>query len=213
MKKIVFVCLFLMGGFLFTGVFENSPSFLTPDDALFDPDGCRRGEAGAWTGACACYLEFDVSGKYCDQPAVGQCETNADCPEFSYCNRDKKAVGRCFLQDYFSPFELNGRRIVFSRSLMNFDSVRNFCASLGNNWRPAGRQDLGCASHGLGCVENEILTMLQNKQGVRGFVWLDRLETGSNAFYVDLNDGNVYTMAQSTAVIAQGMCVSKESEK
>lgn len=184
------------------------------DESSFDPDGCIHGESGSWTGGCGCYQRFDVSGKYCDSPAQGECFGNRDCHVGFYCNQDKvndkgDVQGRCFEKDFYAFFENDGKRFILGRSLMNFESVRFFCTSFGKGWRPAVRYDLGCAGNGLGCVAGEILRLFQKKQGIRGFVWLDEAE-GRSAFYMDINDGNVYYMPRDISSVAQGLCVREK---
>lgn len=211
MKSIRIKFIYIIVCFLsFSGV--ASPVIQT-DDSSFDVDGCFYGESGSWTGACSCYPFYNKSGAYCNEEERGTCSSVNGCDTGFYCNVDlntsscvkKPKEGRCFRTIAYSEIK-NQKRFIISRSLMNWESAVLFCKALGPGWRLATRIDLDCQDNGPGCIENKYLSDFQKKAGIRGFLWLDKAK-GCHAYYMDLNDGNIYNMNKNLATINQALCL------
>ncbi len=208
---------------LYSMIFQKKlPPFVgTVDDTPFDWDGCLRGESGSWSGACFCYPDEGWGGAYCDEVSDQNCQQDENCPETFYCNRDLKAsacsenqnAGRCFKVEHYSPVLANDHFFIISRALMSWWSVPSFCHALGMGWRPVLRSDLNCPDHRAGCVADPFLKSFQLRMGIRGFLWLEQTEDPCQAYYVDLNDGNIYHTRRSASNNAQAVCVYDPASK
>ncbi len=227
-NKISVTCMLILSGFIGIGLHlittqinKSNPVYTIIDDAPFDCDDCVNGEGGAWTNACICWRDqLNLSGKNCDEAAQSFCKTNTDCPTNTYCNIDKNAKpcepntqnGACFKTVSYEPLSVGGRQFIISRALMNHFSAKNFCASLGQDWRFASRGDLQCDGMGIGCVNTDYIAAFQSKMGIRGFLWLDDGAQNCQAFYMDINDGAIYNTRMNAVNTAQALCVRTVQE-
>ncbi len=224
-KMLLFSGVLGIGFYLLTMVFitpeekTQTFSFATTDDTPFDCDDCVNGACGAWTNGCVCWRDqLNWSGKSCDEPPLGLCAQNADCPAETYCNIDKNAQscmpdttqGACFARTHYAPFEVRKKIFVIARPMMNYFSAQNFCAALGAGWTTVSRQDLECDGIGVGCIPLDYIRAFQKKTGVRGFLWLKDTTSNCQAMYVDVNDGAVYITQMNAVSTGQALCIYKE---
>lgn len=213
------ICIYVLtatGVSFFPAVANDKNINTLTDDTPFDCDDCVNGECGAWTNGCICWRDqLNLSGKNCDEASKASCQKNADCPQNTYCNIDKNAkpcavdltMGNCFNRTHYSPVTIKGKTFVLSRPLMNWYSAQNFCAALGADWIPAVRTDLDCSGLGIGCVDKFYVGAFQNKTGFRGFLWLGEKTQDCKGYYIDLNDGAIYTTRLNALNTAQALCV------
>lgn len=179
--------------FLFFMFFTPS-CFSAIDDEPFQPHLCRYGGAGTWVNACSC--DSGYSGAYCDEIGTPCTKKTAE----MYSNQ-----GLCYKAISYAPIRYQNKTFFISRSLMNFEDAQDFCQALGA--RSVTRADLNCFSEGVGCVNTEPLVLFQEKTYSRGFVWLDKHDTPTKSYYMDINDGVVYHSDNRSAAVTQALCI------
>ncbi len=175
-------------------------------DHGFNPTLCKNGYASRWAGSCVCDIPNQWGGKYCSDPLLNECQSNLDCPQKSFCVWYQEK-GRCLKNQVRNILDLPEAIYALSDGLISYQNAGAFCSSLGSNFRPIARKDFHCASQGASCLDKELILAMQGIFGMRGFFWLDAKVGTNEAYYADLNDGVVYSVAQDNIKSNQVLCI------
>lgn len=185
-------------------VFNNTP---------YDPDLCLNGEGSTYMGACTCHNPKEVTGRYCTIATTGKCADDNTCPAGEFCAVFPKAhIKNCFPLIGRGPVFSQAKTFILSDSLLTHANAVSFCRSIGEGYRLASRKDFNCDDTGIGCLDTEILSALQEVFGYKLFFWLEAKENTTDAYYTDLNDGTVYYTSQENNATNQALCIQTEKK-
>ena len=118
----------------------------------------------------------------------------------------KAGGGACHALSVYKPVHYNKKIFYTAAEIMNYESVNNFCNTLGA--KPLARQDLDCEEMGPGCLDNDAVALLQSLVG-SGFYWLEKY-ADDKFYYFDMNDGTVYYVPKDSISHMQAICVKEE---
>ncbi len=183
------------------------------DNTPYDPDLCYNGKAGTYMGACTCYNPQQVSGRYCSVLPSGKCADDNTCPKDEFCAVFPKAnIKNCFPLIGRGPAVSQDKSFILSDSLLTHANAVSFCQAIGEGYRLISRQDFKCTDTGIGCLDTEMLGILQETFGYKLFFWLDAKEDTDQAYYADLNDGTVYYTSKNNNATNQALCIKMEKK-